>query len=227
MKKRNLYIILILCLIISLLPVFIFWLTFGANGLSKNYSDWVSFGNFIGGTVSPIASILSLLILGWITFIVAKNSSEESFRQQIILKRTEAYHQLTTHVVKFNLFKRRLDTHIFSLKGFNQSAESKDLVNAIMVIQDNFTTLHEFYQFIFNFNLCYGYLFKYDFSSKEFKKLLASAKEFKEYAEKLEKSIVSANHEEFDNVKDPQEFINDLTDFTNSLLEEMDLDPYL
>lgn len=69
----------------------LFIYNFGNYNLSSKIEHWGAFGDFIGGTLNIVISLVSLVVLGYITFLVSKESSEENRKQQLLIKRLEIY----------------------------------------------------------------------------------------------------------------------------------------
>lgn len=221
--KSHLIILGISVLALILLPIGIFYVKFRYHFISDNPTNWGVFGDFIGGTVGTITGIVSLIILSWLTYAVAKNSSKDAFKHQVILKRMDVYLTFANHLYEFNLLSRRLDVttrYTESFLKFSDNVVPQQYADLNLRNLNSLTSLHELSQHIFNFNLLYGHLFDYDFSSKEFESLLQSAKELKNYAIELEKAIFTGEIAISD-IKVPGRFIEDCTNFANALRREM------
>jgi hypothetical protein len=66
-KKKVQYLLIAICgLLISLVPLIFYILKMSTNSLSNDLNVWNLFGQYIGGTVGPIISILTLAVTAWI-----------------------------------------------------------------------------------------------------------------------------------------------------------------
>jgi len=191
MKKRN-SMILIIGFIVSLmiisLPILSFYLKFKNQGLSNSLTDWATFGDYIGGSVNTIISFLSLIILGYLTYIVSKESISENKKMNLLMKRLDSYNELTYYIPKINLFAPTMNRMIASI--------SKDLDNLEILDDESFKKkkdltiknlilFSEFHYFLFSFNVRFGHLYKYDFNSEEFELLLESSNQIHEFFEQI------------------------------------------
>ncbi|ASS48173.1 MAG: hypothetical protein A3D31_00195 [Candidatus Fluviicola riflensis] len=224
--KKFFIVLGIMSLVLILTPVVIYWYHFGNTTLSDKVSDWGVFGDYINGTINTIVAIISLFVLAWITYIVAKNSNQEARKQQLILRRMDAYQVLATHMINFNLIDRKLEIEVFYFNSIKKSGTflSKDQAEAIRSIRHNLFAIHELHQCISHFSMSYGHLFEYDFNNEEFKKLTNSSERLRQWAINIEHSIVEQNVENLDENDTPNDFLDNYADFTNSLRKEMNFE---
>ncbi|MCK0147767.1 hypothetical protein MWU78_19090 [Arenibacter sp. F26102] len=82
-------------IIAILIPTVLFVLQFKSYSISNSIAEWGSFGDYFGGILNPIISFASLVLLGYITVIVAKNSNKENYILNVKLRRMDAYKELT------------------------------------------------------------------------------------------------------------------------------------
>ena len=72
MKTYKLIIITLLIILLCSPFLFIFYNNFQNQKISDSISDWGSFGDFIGGTLSTFISILTLIVTIVIAFQISK-----------------------------------------------------------------------------------------------------------------------------------------------------------
>ncbi len=68
--------------ILVLLIVFVYVLNFSKNGVSKNPENWGQFGDFFGGTLNAILSIINFIVLSFLTLKIVE--IEESRNSKIL-----------------------------------------------------------------------------------------------------------------------------------------------
>lgn len=84
--KNNWKWLLIVSIIFILTPSFFYIINFYSNPLSKNISDWGSFGEYINGTITPIISLISLFVVIIIAFLANKIQIEISDKSKEIIE---------------------------------------------------------------------------------------------------------------------------------------------
>lgn len=146
---------------------------FKNNSISKIPSDWGSFGDFFGGILNPIISLFSLILLGFISYFVAKESNNESKELNLRGRRMDAYNELTRHLPSFDRVVHRfldavsvMNINIQNVKTTeNYTAQLDYLFNKISLpIQQ----IGEYNLYVRTFAVQYEHIFDYDFESKEF-----------------------------------------------------------
>jgi len=102
--KQNWW-ILILCgfLLVSLIGVFLsiryYWVQFNNYHLSTNPTDWGVFGDYFGGTLNPLLTIINIIVTIWLT-IVINRFADHNTESQIAAERKIARLQLRNEALK-------------------------------------------------------------------------------------------------------------------------------
>lgn len=168
-------------LLIILTPALVFFSRFKNFQLSTNMTDWSAFGSYFGGITGSIISFFSLLILGYITYMVGKNSTKENKNLFIYKKRIEAYDELIKLMPQINSFPVRTAKLKFKLKFgelIDRDKTPESLYEKYIDLLDCFNFYPDFHYFLYNFNARYNHIFKYDFNSKSYKDLLNFSENF-------------------------------------------------
>lgn len=191
MKKKSL-IFLIISLIFSvlliILPILVFYLNFKNQEISNNLTHWASFGDYIGGTLNTIISFISLVILGYLTYLLSNQSISENKKMNLLMKRLDSYNELTNYIPKINLLAPTLNRMIASLLDEMSDPEKMDSVEYKKKKEttiNNLNIFSEFHFFLFTFNVRYGHLYKIDFNQKEFQLLIDSSNEVHLYFQQV------------------------------------------
>lgn len=66
---------------LSILPLVFYLVQFGGKNLASDTNVWGLFGDFIGGTINPIVSVVNLALLIAISIYVAKFDSHRQFNE--------------------------------------------------------------------------------------------------------------------------------------------------
>jgi hypothetical protein len=185
LKIASYTICVLIILMLVCFPLFSYYDQFGGGGVSNKPEDWAYFGDFVSGTVSAIIAFLSLIIISYLTFIVHKNSNH------YLQKRIDAFDLLTSYTPRVVMFFDKM-TRLMSdynvemsklkgVKGINITTEATNFVNSKRNILDELEDeLREYELFIFNFEIRYGHIFKYDFQSADYKVFKNTLKKMKE-----------------------------------------------
>ena len=89
MKTKKIIIWTIIgCIILYLIPNLFYIWKFRFNSISPTPSDWGVYGDFVGGSINPLISILNIIVLGYLTYIISdvdgKRADENINAQKII-----------------------------------------------------------------------------------------------------------------------------------------------
>lgn len=80
--------------VIIFTPIVIYMITFWHRSISDQTSDWGTFGDFIGGILNPIISLLTLIVTVYIAYYLQRADDDRAKREQKL-----AYSpQLTIHI---------------------------------------------------------------------------------------------------------------------------------
>ncbi|MDH4472269.1 MAG: hypothetical protein QE487_06655 [Fluviicola sp.] len=222
---KKIWIYLAASIFVALVPAFIYLSYFGINHVSENPSDWGTFGDFIGGTVNTLIGIISLLVLAWLSYTVAKNSNEEARNHQFLVRQMDAYDRLTNYAINSPIIFRKINAHA----GYILNLQEKDCqthehwaeYNRNVSIELN--PLFEMCYYVTSFETMSGHLFSYDFTSQKFKDLQTTTATLNKYLEEIEK-IYTAKLTDIKIEADQPEIINfslQFDEFMKSLKKEI------
>jgi hypothetical protein len=198
LKENILLTISILSFLLLLIPVSIFLYNFRDNPISNNLSDWASFGDYIGGTINTILALSSLIILGLLTHNIGKQSNEENKNISLLLKRIDSYEQLA-----YFLTEVFTSVHAMTIKvtKIRKPGQTIDMINKIKEdIEKDAKVFLQFYSLLATFEQRYSYLYKYDFSLKEFQDLIDEAEKFTIFIDDL----INKHDDEIIEYQDPK-----------------------
>lgn len=82
LKARKLiFILVVVSFCILTIPTVIYLGNFGAYKISDSPGDWGVFGDYIGGVLNPLLSIVNLIVLGYLTIFVSEQDSRTALNQ--------------------------------------------------------------------------------------------------------------------------------------------------
>lgn len=192
-NKFNIYLILVLFLVLISVPVVFYIIKLGNDELSNNISDWASFGDYLGGTANTIISFISLIILTIITVLVSKQSDSENKKTNLLLKRIESYDRLVQLLPRLILAVQEMK--VSSTAILEKLKNKKVVENEIKLFADHSIVMTEIFSMVATFQLQYGHLYKYDFDSDEFHRLIDLSKEINDnYVQIREKLSLQQNN---------------------------------
>jgi hypothetical protein len=182
-NKFSIYIILIAFLTIISIPIIFYIVKLGNSELSNDISDWASFADYLGGTVNIIISFTSLIILTIITVLVSNQSNSENKKTNLLLKRIESYDKLVQLLPKLIIAIQEMKV---SSTAIAERLKNKNVAdNDIKHFADHSIVMVEVFSMVATFQLQYGHLYKYDFDSDDFHKLIDLSKEINDNKNKL------------------------------------------
>lgn len=144
--------------------------------MSNNISDWGTFGDFFGGTLNTLISGISLIVLGYLTHLVAKQSNEENKKNNLLLRKLDVFDELTSYQPELNIF---IGDFIRFLNIINKDFKTpfltpeKRLHYELELSKKNGFFI-ELYYYLYSFKNRYGHLFNYNFSSPEYVRLITN-----------------------------------------------------
>lgn len=215
----------IIFLIFSIIPAIYFVSNFKSANISEQISDWGAFGDYFGGTINTIISLFSLIILGYLTFLVSEQSNKENKKINILLRRLDAYDKLSSYFPEINRFISRIYRTVTILNDkIEKNIEDQNSITEVKKeLYKKIDFFSEFYHFLFAFNLRYGHLFEYDFNSIFYRNLVENAKLVNDHFKSVEATFelgkdnyVPYNHEL--TIK----LFDDLVIFVDSLRKELE-----
>lgn len=211
--------------IVLLVPSLFYVYNFKSYNLSKSTEDWGTFGDFFGGVTNTIISLLSLIILTYISWIVSKFSSEENKKLYLLERRIEAYDELLKFLPKLHMTPKAISKKINLINKWviRDGIESLDKIEIkLEEISKDILFCHEYHYFLYNFNARYNHLFKYNFNSENYKGLIQTSKDFCDGMDEFHKNLSDGK----DLTQDIQVLfdlhVNFLVIFINDLKEEIE-----
>lgn len=188
--------IFITSIIAILIPVYWFNSQFKHHDISNNIAAWGNFGDYFGGILNPIISFSSLVLLGYLTVIVANDSSKENYKLNIHLKKMDAYNHIAKDAFIFVDYLHSV-THfsemIVVIVETTGSYEELQLSirKEVEFVGDASIKIRSYIYLLYGFRLNFEYLFDFDFDSEEYNSLNSDFNEFENYINKLELKIKS------------------------------------
>ncbi|MFC2080457.1 hypothetical protein ACFLRQ_03175, partial [Bacteroidota bacterium] len=121
----------LLFLLFLLVPIIIFLIYFNKQVISTDINDWGQFGSYFGGILTPIISVLSLIILVNIYLKLGKDESFEKWRLYRNQMKHEAYIEL--HNYSLSIFSAEdmiaNSSHLVSL-NISLNTSNADIANS-------------------------------------------------------------------------------------------------
>ncbi len=232
-KRVVVFIMCILFFLILLIPSLFYIYKFKSLQLSDSTADWGTFGDFFGGVTNTIISLMSLIILAYISWMVSKLTAKENKHLLIFEKRNEAFNELMRYIPKINVTPRVLRNKIRVLEKVCEAArnvknidqieflESK-IISKTEEIYEKILIFHEYHHFLFNYKARYNHLFEYNFDCIEYKKLISTSSEFCERIDESFKNIESERTIELSIQELFDLHMTYLAKFINSIKEELE-----
>jgi hypothetical protein len=218
MKLKNILLITV-GLVIFISPIIIYMWYFNQSEISTNAEAWGVFGDFVGGVMNPLLSLANLGVLGYLTYLIAKQSNEENRKRALHDKRMIAYDRLCEHAAAINSFNYKLriipkvNPNEKSVEGLAEHVS--ELLNEMRKVAHFYIDLSSFLR---EFNVRYSHLFDYDFKSKVYLQLIKDCELVFEYFI----SKVDSNDEEVTSGAPPlKQFADKMTDFINAIRNEV------
>lgn len=219
LANKKIKISIIIGLFLFITPIVAFILKFHSHEISNDITKWGAFGDYFAGILNTIISFFSLIILGFLTYELHKNSTEENKNLFNYQKKIEAYDELAKSISTVNYTAAKfnqLSTRFCSLKYPTQS----DIDNLIKDIDILTFKYNEYHFFIYNFSLRYSILYNYNFNNNEYKQLLKTSNNLVNELTSFSNSLSNKSPSPM-NLITALEHVNLLTDFINELREEI------
>jgi len=191
--SKPIQIIIATAMLAILFPLIIYLFNFSSRSFSDDTADWTIFADFVGGTVNTLISLTSLLALGYLTYYVSKNTNEQNKIVNVLIRRIDAYEVLASYYPEIEKYGTALQELVIRIvlktDPLNSKFSKKDKKESIKELEE----LQRFYKTLFHFiesyALRYGHLYSYDFSSKDFNKLVLNAYDMDDYLFVLKKKV--------------------------------------
>jgi hypothetical protein len=226
MKRKDLRIFIVISIIVLILPVILFLFNFRHQTISVIQNDWADFSSYFSGILTPIISILSLIILIYIYLLIQKQSSEENHKLFRLQRRIQAYDELLDYLPTLgSLFLRFEQINlIFTNKVYENDPEKK-LLLAFEEMKSISGWFSKFHFFLKNFYPRYSHLFNQDINNSTYKNLLAQTEKiqsgFNGYYEQLITINSNENKEWKNAIAELMSFNKNLANYINLLRSEL------
>lgn len=192
------------------IPIAFYVHQFGDSGIASEPQVWGVLGDYIGGVLNPIISFASLCVLGYLTYLVAQQTNEESKKLFILERRMQAYDELAKFIKPINSMTARMSSALSMLPIYSKLPNDQALPYTLKVYEELKVLANVFMEFhftLFEFNIRYGHLFKYDFNLEEYRALMSESRRVSE----MMSGLVS-NHEGIYNLPEDQRDLKKLRD---------------
>lgn len=222
--KKILRLITVFTISIISLVIIIFVINFYNHPISKSMSDWGATGDFFGGLLNTFISLISLIVLGYITFLISKNSTAENKKLYYLQRKIEAYDDLARLLPVFQESGRNIP-RIMNLLTYELKEISGDnhliLKERLSDLRIEINKIHNYHLFLFNFHVRFSHLFEFNFETAKHKKLLNSSKYLCNLLDQTHDSFIG-DHEIPKNINSSfNEHLDLLVDFINSIRDEL------
>lgn len=179
-------------------PLVVFCFKFFSAEISDQMSDWGAFGDLFNSSLNAFISLVSLIILVYITVLIGNNSTQENKNLFFLQKRVEAFELLFEHQENAEIVNLEAIQFVFTI----QKTKDRDISveRALKVFQVATIKLRGYELFIKSFSTRYGNTFQYDFNSLEYKNLHLSATCLADAYKDISDSILELNKDKGDNV---------------------------
>lgn len=142
LKARKLIVILaFVSFCILTIPTVIYWCNFRGYKLSDSPGDWGVFGDYMGGVLNPLLSIVNLIVLGYLTIFVSEQDNRMALNQFRFDLYVDVKEKLT--ILDRNTTKKDLDELITKVRSFgdfgflfDKKADYQSAVNRLKEILD-------------------------------------------------------------------------------------------
>lgn len=186
--KRRILRLLILSVVLIAAAIIPFVLTFSGSGISSDLSDWALFGDYFSGAVNTTVSIISVIILAYITVLIPRLDSRENQKLFIQQKKIEAYDEFAKHFTLIQTIPERVASQkklMANLSNVESDIKrGKEILNAgFQELSHSVEQFRETYHFIYNYGIRYAHIFEYDFRSDEFGMIIDTSKKLMEHLE--------------------------------------------
>lgn len=189
---------------------------------SDSPSVWGTFGDYFGGILNPIISLLSLGLIAYLTIETEKNNNEEVKDLAKLERKREAFYNIANYIVLANLAAANLEDFIKDLEILRKGASKKDIyTDRLFKIIDDFNKNHLVFvklnMELSSFDLVYGNLFNYDFKTEKYRDLSYLSLDLSDEYRKL----ISVNNDSYVFLKTYRNFIKEFKLFIEELKKEV------
>lgn len=126
------------------------------SSLSKDPADWGAFGDYMGGLLNPVIGIASIIILGYISIMLGKDSTDKQKEMFNIQQRTLAYNELVNEFSEFTKASDLIKINAAYLRNKNTTKMVLEQSDIMSIIK----TFSSFSIMLTRFPIFYGHLFE-------------------------------------------------------------------
>jgi hypothetical protein len=170
-KSKWVIIFTIISGIVLLLPILVYVLFFINHQFSHNPNDWGQFGGYIGGILTPIIAIITVLILGYLTYLVSKANTEEARKLFFLEQKITVYQNISILSNNIDIVVDIVRLRNDLMCRASEFAITEEIAKQYFKAMEATEKLSQLKIGIQHFEQNYGHLFRYDFNSSDFKEL--------------------------------------------------------
>ncbi len=112
-KKSYVLVFVALAVVVIIAPPLVYIVHFNDRPITDNPAEWGTFGDYVGGLLNPAIAFMNLVVLGYLTYLLAHQSSEDaknrakSEKIKETLKQCEIYMTEIQNAIKELITKRQ------------------------------------------------------------------------------------------------------------------------
>ncbi|WP_339876138.1 hypothetical protein [Olleya marilimosa] len=216
MKLKTLKTIIIIFIIFIILPIIIYIANFWGMTLSESPEKWGAFGDYFGGLLNPVIAIFGTIFLGYLTYEIGKQNSNDTKNIFVYQQRMIAYQEIADLTTELDASRNKIKIHNDLMIALGKQGVKEETVNQyIKAMESTFFPISNLKVSLYNFPIKYGHLFKYDFDSTHYRNL-------KEKSSKLYNSLDILERKEREKIDfNDTELISEFKTFLGDLREEI------
>ena len=220
------WVVVVPTVIFLMAVILIFVFNFYGTGLSSDISHWGATGDYIGGLINPFVAFLNLLVLGFLTYVVSKQSSEESKNIFMLQQKIEAYRVIGDHLPKINqimpIFSRKADEIKYLVSMDKHPEINKIAVDKVLNLSEMVYTFMDFHYELYTFKARFSHVFVYSFDSDGYKRLLKESSNMLDRLKEYYDAIMRGKKDVIDSLKLNEEPLADaLAELVNEIRKEL------
>ncbi|WP_394973910.1 hypothetical protein [uncultured Croceitalea sp.] len=154
---KNWKFVLVISFLLLLFPIVFYAFHFSSFKISDNPEHWGVFGDFVGGIINPIISILSLIVLGLLTWLVAKQSNEENYTLSLKRLRIDVIEEFSNSMMKIVGY----ETKIYRVALFVMKIHGKEINGSELgrILKSQFNDLERQTQSVLEAKIFFSHVF--------------------------------------------------------------------
>lgn len=150
-------------------PVILFWIIFGAR-LTTNFDDWRVFVEFMNNGITPLASVISMVLLYRLTILLNHRDKVWQEDQELLKSRRNAFDKLNDIHLEINSIESRYVKSVIQASNTNTPVVEyvRDLIDETVAMILESSDFHR------SFEMRYGHVFDLSKVELELSNLLNS-----------------------------------------------------